>query len=155
MRNSVRIIFCEVFSTVPFRELNLRRWGWSWELDNHSVMKAVWNSFLCFIFSVLMGFSLLNCDTWTPTPEYFKIVLSMSGEMLSIIFHRFSERSIMCQLPGRLVWKVKLFSETLDIQTVKHIYLTLPLISPCLFLNIYILVIFSRFGYFNYVLLRI
>lgn len=76
--------------------------------------------------------------------------------MLSIIFHKFYERTIMCQLPGEsLVWKVKLFSETLDIQTGKHIYLTLTLISPCPFLNIYILAIISRFGYLNYVLLEL
>lgn len=95
MRNSSCIIFCEVFSTVPFMELNLRKRGWSWELDNHSVMKAAWNLFLCFLFSMLMGFSLLYCDTWTPTPEYFKIVLSMRGEMLSIIFTDFL-KEVLC-----------------------------------------------------------
>lgn len=104
LRPSISIILCEVFSTVPCRELNLWRWGWSCELHNHSVMKAMWNLFLCFLFfSILMSFSLLNCHIWAPTPEYLKIVLRIKGKMFSIIFHRFYERSIMCQLPGR-VW---------------------------------------------------
>lgn len=158
LRNSICIIFCEVFSTVPFRKQNLWKRSWSCELDNHSVMKAVWNLFLCFFFSILMGFSLLNCHIWTPTPEYLKIVLSTRGEIISIASHRFYERSIMCQPPGRvfgLEGRI-VFRDTRHSNSETHLSHFAPDFPLSFAEHLYSHNNFqTKFGYFNYVLLRI